>query len=167
MQKWPLIDHRIWGGGIFEEEVFYDVCDELGILVWQDFLFACGSYPTYPSLLESIEAEARSNVRRLRHHPSVIIYAGGNEDYQIQQTYNLDYDYDGDKDPESWLKSSFPSRYIFEHLLPKALAEEDPGAIYHPSSPWGDGKHTTDPTVGDIHQWDGKQRDCILETRRY
>ncbi|OBT52787.1 hypothetical protein VE04_05166 [Pseudogymnoascus sp. 24MN13] len=145
---------RIWGGGIFEEEVFYDVCDELGILVWQDFLFACGSYPTYPSLLESIEAEARSNVRRLRHHPSVIIYAGGNEDYQIQQTYNLDYDYDGDKDPESWLKSSFPSRYIFEYLLPKTLAEEDPKAIYHPSSPWGDGKHTTDPTVGDIHQWD-------------
>jgi beta-mannosidase len=97
----------------------------------------------------------------LRHHPSVIIYAGGNEDYQIQQTYNLDYDYDGDKDPESWLKGSFPSRYIFEYLLPKILVEEDPHTIYHPSSPWGDGKHTTDPTVGDIHQWDGKQRGRI------
>ncbi|KFX95141.1 hypothetical protein V490_04005 [Pseudogymnoascus sp. VKM F-3557] len=144
---------RIWGGGIFEEEVFYDLCDELGILVWQDFLFACGSYPTFPSLLELIEEEARSNVRRLRHHPSVIIYAGGNEDYQIQEKYNLTYDYDTDKDPQSWLKTSFPSRYIFEHLLPKTLEEEHPGAIYHPSSPWGDGKHTTDQTVGDIHQW--------------
>jgi beta-mannosidase len=147
---------RIWGGGIFEEEVFYDLCDELGILVWQDFLFACGSYPTFPSLLELIEEEARSNVRRLRHHPSVIIYAGGNEDYQIQEKYNLTYDYDTDKDPQSWLKTSFPSRYIFEHLLPKTLEEEHPGAIYHPSSPWGDGKHTTDQTVGDIHQWNGK-----------
>ena len=145
----------IWGGGLFEEEPFYDICDELGILVWQDFLFACGSYPTFPSILSSIEEEARVNVRRLHHHPSVIIYAGNNEDYQIQEKYNLTYDYDTNKDPESWLKSSFPARYIYEHLLLKVMREENPGMVYHPSSPWGDGKHTSDPTVGDLHQWNG------------
>lgn len=138
--------------------MFYDVCDELGILVWQDFMFACGSYPTFPSYLESVEAEARSNVRRLRHHPSVIMYAGGNENYYIQETYGLKYDYAGDKDPQSWLKSTFPSRYIYEYLLPKVMSEESPSTIYHPDSPWGDGKPILDPTVGDIHQWEGMLR---------
>ncbi|KAI1621589.1 glycoside hydrolase superfamily [Exophiala viscosa] len=145
---------RIWGGGIYEEDIFYEVCDELGILVWQDFMFACGSYPAFPDFLDSVEREARQNVRRLRHHPSVVLYAGGNENYYIQETYKLTYDYAGDKDPQSWLKSSFPSRYIFEHLLPKVLAEESPGSIYHPDSPWGDGNPILDDTVGDIHQWE-------------
>lgn len=150
-----LTPHRIWGGGIYEEDVFFDICDELGILVWQDFAFACASYPTYPSFLEQIEQEARYNVRRLRSHPSLAIWAGNNEDYQIQERYDLDYDYEGDKDPQSWLKGSFPARYIYEHQLPTIVQEEDPGALYHPSSPWGDGKKSFDPTVGDIHQWNG------------
>lgn len=144
----------VWGGGIFEPEIFYETCDQLGILVWQDFLFACASYPTYPGYLQSVESEARANVQLLRHHPSIVIYAGNNEDYQIQQKYNLTYDYDGDKDPESWLRTSFPARFIYEHLLPKVVEEESPGMAYHPSSPWGGGRHTTDSTIGDIHQWD-------------
>ncbi|KAI2779269.1 glycoside hydrolase family 2 protein [Daldinia loculata] len=144
---------RIWGGGIYEDDTLFDACDELGVLVWHDFQFACASYPTYPSYLESIEQEARQNLRRLRSHPSLVIWAGNNEDYQVQERYHLDYDYEGDKDPQSWLKSSFPARYTYEYLLPKIVKEEDPFMIYHPSSPWGDGKHTTDKTVGDIHQW--------------
>ncbi|KAI0853848.1 glycoside hydrolase family 2 protein [Daldinia vernicosa] len=144
---------RIWGGGIYEDNALFDACDELGVLVWHDFQFACASYPTYPSYLESVEQEARQNLRRLRSHPSLVIWAGNNEDYQVQERYHLDYDYEGDKDPQSWLKSSFPARYTYEYLLPKIVKEEDPSMIYHPSSPWGDGKHTTDKTVGDIHQW--------------
>ena len=144
---------RIWGGGIYEDEIFFSVCDELGILVWQDFGFACGSYPTYPSFLESVEKEVRQNLRRLRSHPSLIIWAGNNEDYQVQERYNLEYRFDEDKDPESWLKSSFPARFIYEFLLPKVISEEHPSVIYHPGSPWGGGKHTDDPTMGDIHQW--------------
>ncbi|KAI0130929.1 glycoside hydrolase family 2 protein [Daldinia grandis] len=144
---------RIWGGGIYEDDTLFDACDELGILVWHDFQFACASYPTYPSYLESVEQEARQNLRRLRSHPSLVIWAGNNEDYQVQERYHLDYDYEGDKDPQSWLKSSFPARYTYEYLLPKIIKEEDPFMIYHPSSPWGDGKPTTDKTVGDIHQW--------------
>ncbi|KAI0830456.1 glycoside hydrolase family 2 protein [Hypoxylon sp. FL0890] len=144
---------RIWGGGIYEDDALFDACDELGILVWHDFQFACASYPTYPSYLESVEKEARQNLRRLRSHPSIVIWAGNNEDYQVQERYHLHYDYEGDKDPQSWLKSNFPARYIYEYLLPKIVKEEDPSMAYHPSSPWGDGKPTTDKTVGDIHQW--------------
>lgn len=106
---------RVWGGGIYEEDVFYDVCDELGILVWQDFMFACGNYPAFPDFCKSIEGEAISNLRRIRHHPSLVILAGNNEDYQIQEQCGLTYDYD-DKDPQSWLKSDFPARYIYEKV---------------------------------------------------
>ncbi|KAJ2992222.1 hypothetical protein NUW58_g2180 [Xylaria curta] len=144
---------RVWGGGIYEHDVFFDACDELGIMVWQDFAFACASYPTYKSYLDSVEEEARQNIRRLRSHPSLVIWAGSNEDYQVQERYKLEYDYE-DKDPQSWLKTTFPARYTYEYLLPKIVSEEDRFAIYHPTSPWGDGKITSDPTVGDKHQWD-------------
>lgn len=144
---------RVWGGGIYEHDAFFDACDELGVMVWQDFAFACASYPTYKSYLDSVEEEARQNIRRLRSHPSLIIWAGSNEDYQVQERYGLEYNYE-DKDPQSWLKSTFPARYTYEYLLPKILSEEDRFAIYHPTSPWGDGKPTADPTVGDKHQWD-------------
>jgi beta-mannosidase len=143
---------RVWGGGVYEDDAFFDACDELGILAWQDFCMACQLSPTYQSFLKQLEDEARYNIRRLRHHPSLVIWAGNNEDYQIQEKYQLDYNFE-DKDPESWLRSSFPARYIYESCLPQIVAEEDSAAIYHPSSPWGDGKPTADPTVGDVHQW--------------
>lgn len=63
---------RAWGGGIFEEEAFYDACDEMGVLIWQDFLFACGNYPTHPDYLSLVEREARENVKLLRHRPSIV-----------------------------------------------------------------------------------------------
>ncbi|KAL8383696.1 hypothetical protein RB595_010749 [Gaeumannomyces hyphopodioides] len=147
---------RVWGGGIYEHDAFFDACDEAGVLVWQDFAFACANYPAYPSFLSSVVAEARQNVRRLRHHPSLVIWAGNNEDYQIVERYKLKYDFN-DKDPQSWLKTDFPARYIYEHLLPKIVEEEHVGAIYRPSSPWGNGASTTlvvDPAVGDVHEWD-------------
>lgn len=145
---------RVWGGGIYEEEAFYDACDELGILVWQDFMFACGSYPVWPGLRDSIREEAKQNVRRLRHHPSVVLWAGNNEDYQIQEEYKLDYDYEN-KDTEAWLKGSFPARYYYEHLLPAVVHEEAPSVPYWPSSPFSNGKDSWDLTVGDVHQWNG------------
>ncbi|KAH7406878.1 glycoside hydrolase superfamily [Phaeosphaeria sp. MPI-PUGE-AT-0046c] len=143
---------RIWGGGIWEEDVFYDICDELGVLVWQDFMFGCGNYPAYPEILQSIKEECLANVSRLRHHPSVVIYAGNNEDYQVQESFGLTYNYE-DQDPESWLKTDFPARYIYEKLLPEVIAAESPHVPYHPGSPWGDGLRTSNPTVGDMHQW--------------
>lgn len=89
---------RVWGGGVYEPDVFYETCDgtypvligerleclidlgvELGILVWQDFQFACGVYPAYHSFVQLVKAEAEANVERLRHHPSVVIWCGNNE----------------------------------------------------------------------------------------
>ncbi|CCC08012.1 hypothetical protein SMACR_01576 [Sordaria macrospora] len=143
---------RVWGGGIYEEQAFYDACDELGVLVWQDFMFGCGNYPAWPELLESIQREAYENVKLLRHHPSIVIWAGNNEDYQYQESVSLTYKYE-DKNADNWLKTDFPARYIYEKILPDVCSELIPSTYYHPGSPWGDGVDTHDPTVGDIHQW--------------
>lgn len=142
---------RVWGGGIYEEQAFYDACDELGILVWQDFMFGCGNYPAWPELLDSIKREAEENIKLLRHHPSIVIYAGNNEDYQYAESVNLTWEQDN-KDAESWLKTDFPARYIYEKILADACRDLTPSVYYHPGSPWG-GVDTHDPTVGDIHQW--------------
>ncbi|KAK8066037.1 family 2 glycosyl hydrolase [Apiospora hydei] len=142
---------RVWGGGIYEEQAFYDACDELGVLVWQDFMFGCGNYPAWPELLKSIEREAEENVRMLRHHPSIVIWAGNNEDYQYAESVNLTWDKDN-HDAESWLKTDFPARFIYEKILPDVCQKMIPATYYHPGSPWG-GVDTRDPTVGDIHQW--------------
>ncbi|PTB66015.1 glycoside hydrolase family 2 protein [Trichoderma citrinoviride] len=142
---------RIWGGGVYEDENLLDACDEQGILVWVDFLFACGNYPCNPEMLQSVEREARANVKIMRHHPSIVIYAGNNEDYQFQESEGLTYDVQ-DKDPQSWLKSDFPARYIYEYLLVQVCQDLVPATFYHYGSPWG-GKTSSDPTIGDIHQW--------------
>ncbi|KAN0094204.1 glycoside hydrolase family 2 protein [Hyaloscypha variabilis] len=142
---------RVWGGGIFEEQAFYDACDELGILVWQDFLFGCGNYPAFPEFLDLVKREAEENVKLLRHHPSIVIWAGNNEDYQYREEQKLTYDPDN-KDEESWLETNFPARYIYEKILADACKELIPDTYYHFGSPWS-GKDTTDPTVGDLHQW--------------
>ena len=142
---------RVWGGGIYEEQALYDACDELGVLVWQDFMFGCGNYPAWPEIRQSIKREAEENIKLLRHHPSIIIWAGNNEDYQHQESEGLTYDPD-DKDPESWLQTNFPARYIYEKILADACAELIPDTYYHYGSPWG-GKTTSDPKIGDIHQW--------------
>lgn len=144
---------RVWGGGIYESAHFYDACDELGILVWQDFMFACGNYPAYPDMLASIRREAVENIKLLRHHPSIVVFAGNNEDYQVREGAGLTYDHDN-KDAESWLQTDFPARYVYEKMLPEACAEHAPAVAYHPGSPWSPaGRPTTDPTEGDLHQW--------------
>ncbi|KAI0178580.1 glycoside hydrolase family 2 protein [Hypoxylon sp. FL1284] len=142
---------RVWGGGIYEEQAFYDACDELGVMVWQDFMFGCGNYPAWPELRDSIKREAEENVKLLRHHPSIVIYAGNNEDYQYAESVNLTWEQEN-KDAESWLKTDFPARYIYEKILADVCQELTPSVYYHPGSPWG-GVDTRDPTVGDIHQW--------------
>jgi len=83
---------RVWGGGVFEPDCFYEMCDRKGLLVWQDceacqaeetlitVMFACGVYPVFPKFLASVEAEARDNIERLRHHPALVMLCGNNED---------------------------------------------------------------------------------------
>jgi beta-mannosidase len=141
---------RIWGGGIYEEDVFYDLCDQYGIMVWQDFMFACGMYPAHESFLASVRAEAEANVIRLRHHPSIVLWCGNNEDYQIAESKNA-YDpaFNGD-----FVHSEFPAREIYERLLPEVCAANDPTRPYWQGSPYSGQTLTPDPTVGDRHSWE-------------
>jgi beta-mannosidase len=146
---------RIWGGGIYEADALYDAADEFGLLVWQDFMFACANYPAYPLYMESVAEEAKQNIRRLRNHPSIVLWTGNNEDYQIVERYGLGYEA-SNTDVLSWLKTNFPARYFYEHLLPLILKEERVNVPYHPSSPFGNGTSTVlkvDPKIGDVHQW--------------
>lgn len=70
---------RVWGGGIYEEDIFYELCDENGLMVWQDFMFACSMYPGDEAFLNSVRLEAEENVTRLRNHPSIVLWCGNNE----------------------------------------------------------------------------------------
>ncbi|KAG2042900.1 glycoside hydrolase family 2 protein [Suillus americanus] len=141
---------RVWGGGIYEYDVFYDICDELGILVWQDFMFGCGQYPAYDSFLKLVELEAEQNVKRLRHHPSIVIFAGNNEDYQLAESINI---VDYSDETSDFRKTKFPARYIYERTLP-SIVQKFCDIHYHRSSPYSaPGTVTTDKTLGDLHQW--------------
>jgi beta-mannosidase len=136
---------RVWGGGIYEPDIFYDLCDELGILVWQDFMFACGIYPAHPEFLESVKQETEANVKRLHHHACLALWCGNNEDYQIAESVGQ-YGEKGDR-------SKFEALEIYEKLLPDVCKRLDPTRFYWPGSPYG-GKNSFDPTVGDRHTWE-------------
>jgi beta-mannosidase len=138
---------RVWGGGIYEDATFYDACDELGILIWQDFMFACGLYPAHAEFQNSVKLEATANIKRLRHHPSLAIWTGNNEDYQLGYGRGYRADLPPEQNPE------MPARVIYERLLPELVSSLDPQRYYQPGSPfWGD--DPDDPTQGDRHTWD-------------
>nr|WP_255719632.1 hypothetical protein [Pelomonas sp. P8] len=139
---------RIWGGGIYEHEAFYEACDELGLLVWQDFMFACGIYPANVEFQASVRAEAEAQVRRLRHHACMALWCGNNEDYMIAESQGLS----GPGVPAE----RFEARAIYEGLLPEICAALDPDRAYWPGSPFtpGDGAKSSDATVGDRHSWE-------------
>lgn len=141
-----MIMLRVWGGGIYEDAAFYQACDELGVLIWQDFLFACGMYPAPDWFQASVRAEAEAQIRRLRHHPSLVLWCGNNEDYQIAGSR-----YEIDSPPDA--SSGFPARVIYEGILPEACAALDPGRPYWPGSPYG-GPNGNSQTEGDRHTWD-------------
>jgi beta-mannosidase len=142
---------RIWGGGIYEHEPFYNTCDELGILIWQDFMFACGNYPVHADMQKSVALEANQNVRRLRHHPSIALWCGNNEDYIVPLFKQMTYDAD-EHDPGAILEAEFPARFFYEHMLPAICTDLSPQTPYWPGSPFG-GSMANSHEIGDIHQW--------------
>jgi beta-mannosidase len=135
---------RVWGGGLYETDDFYELCDEAGLLVWQDFPFACQYYPEDERTLGAIRRQARVNVQRLRNHPSLALWCGNNENLTMFQS--------GWDHPER-----HPSRYygekLYEGVLPEVLAELDPERPYVPTSPWG-GAKANDGGIGDQHYWE-------------
>jgi len=140
---------RVWGGGFYEEERFYDLCDRYGILVWQDFIFSCSIYPLDdPAFLDNVHSEVVENVRRLRHRASLALWCGNNEMEQgwVEWRWNQ---------PELQdLKQAYDR--FFHHTLPAWCAAEDPDHSYWPSSP-SSGTPFEDPNgqaQGDAHYWD-------------
>ena len=142
---------RVWGGGFYEEERFYDLCDRYGILVWQDFIFACNKYPADEAFFENVRVEAIENVRRLRHRASLALWCGNNEMEQgwAEWGWNKPDDHANQR-----LKQAYDR--MFHHMLPAIVAEEDPDTHYWPSSA-SSGIPFADPsaqTRGDCHYWD-------------
>ncbi|WP_340557082.1 glycoside hydrolase family 2 protein [Streptomyces sp. GSL17-111] len=137
---------RVWGGGIYEDTAFYDACDELGLLVWQDFLFACAAYPEEQPLRGEIDAEARENVVRLMPHPSLVLWNGNNENLWGFRDWGWEPELDGD----SWGEGYYLG------LLPRVVAELDPTRPYTAGSPWSGSwdHHPNDPAHGTHHSWE-------------
>lgn len=139
---------RVWGGGFYESEDFYDLCDKYGLLVWQDFQFACAGYPwDEEDYLENVHGEVRDNVRRLRHRASLVLWCGNNE---IESAF-AEW---GWNTPENVPIMKAYERF-FHHLLPQWIAAEDPDLPYWPSSPSSDDCFNSPSglKVGDTHQW--------------
>ena len=136
---------RIWGGGYYPDDFFYDICDELGLLVWQDFMFACAVYNLSDEFEENITAEFIDNVRRLRHHPSLALWCGNNEmeDFVKQGEW-----VSCERQRADYIK-------MYEYIIPKILKKEDPQAFYWPASPSSGGSfdYPQDPNRGDVHYW--------------
>lgn len=152
---------RVWGGGIYENDEFYDLCDEYGILVWQDFMFACSMYPGDEEFLDSVQAEAEDNIRRLRNHPSIVLWCGNNEIDSAWSQYVEDGGWGWKKDYNAEQRTQIWADYeaLFHELLPEVVQTEHPGISYWPSSPIvavtnNEKQHTHGITdSGDIHYW--------------
>ncbi len=142
---------RVWGGGFYEADRFYEMCDRYGLLVWQDFIFACGIYPEDAAFAENVRVEAIENVRRLRHHACLALWCGNNE---MEQGW-VDWKWNDPQDPViQSLKAGYDR--MFHHLLPEVVAAEDPDRPYWPSSA-SSGVPFSDPNGqqrGDTHYWD-------------
>ena len=141
---------RVWGGGIYEEDAFYDLADETGILIWQDFMFANGMYPGDSAFLENVRAEATDQTRRLRGHPSLALWCGNNEMDEGWQRWGWARAYESPQDSAA-VRNAYDE--IFHRILPGVVRDLDPGRRYWPSSPslgWGDPESLN---RGDSHYW--------------
>ena len=138
---------RVWGGGIYETDKFYELADELGILIWQDFMFACSMYPGNQEFLDNVRAEAIDNVKRLRNHPSIVIWVGNNEIETAWRNWGWRQN----------LPASVWDDYvkIFHGVLQEVCAAYDPSRPYWPSSPHGGLENDPDSKrSGDVHYWE-------------
>ncbi|GAA2371496.1 glycoside hydrolase family 2 protein [Dactylosporangium salmoneum] len=136
---------RVWGGGVYESDEFYDLADRLGLLIWQDFPFACAAYPEEEPFASEVEAEVRDNVARLMGHPSLVLWCGNNENIEGHQHWGWPAELEG----RSW------GAGFYYELLPRLAGELDPGRPYWPGSPYSGApdRDVHDPATGTIHIW--------------
>ena len=145
---------RVWGGGIYENEIFYNLCDEKGLLVWQDFMFACAMYPGDQEFLKSVEQEAEFNVKRLRGHPSIALWCGNNEVRSAWKNWGWEKDVIENQSPEIANEISKAYDDVFHKILPKVVNNLDSSTAYWPSSPGSTFSGGTESyTSGDAHYW--------------
>ncbi len=144
---------RVWGGGVYEDDAFYELCDSLGILVWQDFMFSCAMYPGTTSFFESVEEEVKQNIRRLRNHACLALWCGNNE---IETGWK-----------KRWIRSGVPYsepdsariyedyKALFHRVIPDVVRAEDPARFYTSSSPSANDENIMPdrPGFGDTHDW--------------
>ncbi len=156
---------RIWGGGVYEDDYFYQLADENGILIWQDFMFSCTSYPADPSFLKSVEAEADYNIRRLRNHPSLALWCGNNEVSEALKYWGWNKKFS----KEHYQQMFSDYHKLFHQLLPEKVKQLDSGRFYIHTSP--DSANWGRPALlgwGDSHYWGvwyGVQPFEILDNR--
>lgn len=140
---------RVWGGGIYENDIFYDLCDKNGILIWQDFMFACSMYPGDEHFLENVRQEAIDNVIRLRNHPSIAIWCGNNEMEDAWNRWGWKSTIPHDKHKEVY--GAYAE--LFLNIIPSVIKEYDGTRFYWPSSPGSDYGRPSLKESGDMHYW--------------
>ena len=135
---------RVWGGGHYPDDDFYDLCDTYGLIVWQDMAFACAIYDLTDAFAENIRKEAEDNVRRIRHHACLGLWCGNNEMEWLAEREDLL----GEKVRSDYLEQ-------FEKMLPKVIEDNDPHTFYWPASPSSGGgfDKPNDENFGDVHDW--------------
>ncbi|MCS6823843.1 MAG: hypothetical protein NZ529_06065 [Cytophagaceae bacterium] len=144
---------RVWGGGIYENDIFYNLCDENGILIWQDFMFSCSMYPGDSGFVNNVKAEITENIRRLRNHPCIALWSGNNEmevgwaefGWQKQHKYTPEH--------EKIIWGDYVK--MFHEIIPSIVKKEDPGRFYTRSSPSAndDSLPANKLNLGDMHYW--------------
>jgi beta-mannosidase len=142
---------RVWGGAVYEDDRFYELCDENGILVWQDFMFACAMNPGDEAFLQSVAEEAEYNIKRLRHHPCLALWCGNNEnlngwhEWEWPQIYRLR--------PEDEMDLWQGYHRLFHEILPALVRQYDPERAYWPTSPAAGINLLSNAQSGDEHDW--------------
>lgn len=142
---------RVWGGGVYEDDYFYTLCDRNGILVWQDFMFACSTYPADSAFIANIRQEAIDNVERLRNHCSIALWCGNNECQDVYYGWGNRYNYYKEKGVEELTTKQFKDMYF--RTLPEVVEQYGGGISYRPSSPYAFEDTPSDGVHGDAHYW--------------
>ncbi len=142
---------RVWGGGIYENDYFYDLCDEKGILVWQDFMFANSMYPNDPSFMDNVTQEVEYNVKRLRNHPCIALWCGNNEIEVAWENWGWQKQYGYSKQDSAEIWNTYTS--IFHELIPQTLEKLSPNIDYVPTTPLSNWSKAENFNHASMHYW--------------
>jgi beta-mannosidase len=142
---------RVWGGGIYEDDAFYDLCDSLGLMVWQDFMFAGAMYPGDENFIKNVKQEVIDNIKRLRHHPSIVVWCGNNEIDEAWHNWGWQKQYRLSAQDSGRIWNDY--RRLFRELLPQLVQEYDGTRPYVSTSPMHGWGRKQSMTEGDSHYW--------------